>query len=386
MEARFCTKCGRPLIEGQICICQQQAIHTEEIIDKDKTETVTHQTAQETGEPEPTEIIVSEQQEDKEPQPETETEAEQAEEPQPEQETAASEQPEREAAEAQVEPAEEPQPEPDAAPSRPVSGQQEGGAQDASQKTGSQKEKKPRTEHKAEHEKEAEWFRQKKDCIAACAKKLWTEVSPLLREPTEGVQKLAQSGGKSVGFRLIVINTVVSLVVLLISLARINSVMKGLESVLDGYFGVQLPWFKSVILLVFSTFGVDCLEAALLKMLTDSNDGKMTMDAAFAIVGQKALFSMLTTVAAGMISLISVPFGVVILMIAAVCILIFEYSAYALIAENTSAKRMRAFMITKAIVTVVMFFIVHFMISGLLGGMLGTIGTSIGSTVIDALF
>lgn len=239
--------------------------------------------------------------------------------------------------------------------------------------------------------KEAEWFNQTKDAFVSNTKNVFAEILPMLKTPKDTAARLAKSeSGLLLGLELIAVKAFLALVLFLITFISLSVKLGNLMGDYKEY--ISLPWFRGIILVLIITIGADCLNAVLLKVVAGLFNVKATFQGTFAIVGQRILFDIFVMVVMGIMSLFSTGLAIAIVLIGAIGLIVVEYSGYSAAVEGDDNKKVYMYMIAKAAVTVVSLLLAYLLLKGMISGMFGSVlGNAMGglgssSSIFDMLY
>lgn len=183
---------------------------------------------------------------------------------------------------------------------------------------------------------------------------------PIVKKPATETKKLAAKNSIVPGIGFIAIKAIVALIIVLIAFA----------DSLD-----YLPVGSLILALLFLTLGVDCAEAALLKAISGAFKVKTDTNSMFTVVGIRAAYETVVIIVVAILSLISGSFAMIIYAVAAATLPILQYGIYNEIVEGDADKKIYAYMVVKALVTIIAILIIYIfaqsLFSGLLGGLFG---------------
>lgn len=219
--------------------------------------------------------------------------------------------------------------------------------------------------------REAEWFNQKKDAFVSGTKNMFSQIGPILKEPVTAVKRLS-TGSPAVGMELIIAKAVLVLAVVLILLMRISSA-------LGGY--IELPYFKIIVMTVLITAGVDFLEAFLMKVFSGVFNGITNLNAMITTVGARALYECFLTVLVFLCSLVSVNVAFVIYVLGAVLLPYIQYSGFHAVVQVKDDKKPYIFFLAKACIIIVIYIVVYLFAKDILMSMAGGMGGILGSVL-----
>lgn len=211
--------------------------------------------------------------------------------------------------------------------------------------------------------KEAEWFNQTKDAFVSNTKNIFQELLPMLKTPSDTAARLSKGdNGLVLGLEMIAVKTVLALVLFVITFIRLHSTM-------GGY--ISLPWFRGILLVLFTTVGADCLNAVALKVVSGLFNRKATIPGMFAIVGQRVLFDVGVMVVMGVTSLFSTGIATAVVIIGSMGLIAMEYDCFVASTEGEKNKNVYVYMIAKAAVTVIILLIASLLLKGMLSSLIG---------------
>ena len=326
--AKFCSRCGRPLADGEVCNC---------VAEKAAQNEMSQQAAPQMEETASQPNVAQQEAPQQNFQQEAPQQNFQQSAPQPN--------------------FQQGEPQQNFQQSAPQQNFQQGGPQPNFQQGGPQQNFQQGAPEQQGMTKEAEWFNKKKDAFVTNTKNVFSQILPMLKSPTEAARNLGGGNSGAVGMELIIIKAVISLIAGLIMMAQLNSN-------LGGY--IELPWFRVILLILISTIAMDCLEAAVLKISTGLFNGRTTFHGMFIAVGERALFDIIILVIVFIGNMISFTLGIILLLIGSVCLITVEFNAYSAIVQVPKDRKVYIFLIAKAVVMIVMFLIFYFIFKGII--------------------
>ncbi len=351
--ANFCTQCGRPLKDGEICICQQK-----------KAE---HQSGQEIPAPGTVQAAGTSARKD-----DVTPDAPQIKEEQTAGNTFAAQ--EVQTADASQQAATEGSQTADTTRQAATEGSQ---TADTTRQTATEGNQTADAAQQKTMTKEAEWLHKTKNSIVKNTKNVFAEIGPILKHPTVTAKKLAEGGNSAIGLELIISKAVLSIIVVLIILGRIGNVLKGFSG---GFFGgsgnytVRLPWFRAIFAALLLTVAADFLSVLLLKVVSGLFNAQTTFKAMINVVGERSLYDIIVLILVLIGAIISPMFGLILAAVGMTCLVAVEYNAYSAVVDVAQDKELYIYMICKAIVTVICLLLAYFMLAGAVQSLIGSLG------------
>ena len=219
--------------------------------------------------------------------------------------------------------------------------------------------------------KEAEWFNQKKDALVAGTKNMFSEILPILKSPVTRVRQIAESNSPAVGVEFVVTKTVVFLLLVLIVIFKLKDLM-GMAGEL-----VKIPYVKLILLTILLTAGADFLEALLLKAFTALFNGATHFNAMLSVVGARTLYETLIIIVTGLFVLIYPTIGLVFYVFASLILPYIEFGGYQVAVQCDENKKPYAFFLVKICMAIIIgifgFMMAGDIITSIAGGSLSNI-------------
>ena len=152
-------------------------------------------------------------------------------------------------------------------------------------------------QYQQQRTKEAEWLYNKKDQLVAGTKNMFSEILPILKAPVTRVKEIADSNNPAVGIEFIATKMVVCLLFLLIALLKIRGAVSGYSSYID----IKIPYLKSILCVILATAGIDVIDALLLKVITALFGAKASFQAYIDVVGATDMFAIFIIIIEGIL-------------------------------------------------------------------------------------
>ncbi|MBM6947345.1 hypothetical protein [Mordavella massiliensis] len=204
----------------------------------------------------------------------------------------------------------------------------------------------------------------------AGAQNMFLRIVPVLKRPVTETRKIASEHSPLVGLEFMGLKALVVLIIVLVAAARLSDAMGGL---------IEMPYFKLILLALLLTLAMDVLEAFLLKSFAGMFGGSTDINAMFSVVGSRALYDGIIAAAAGILALIFPKGMVFVVLIGGVILPYVEYGAFRAVVPGDEDRRVYAFFLVKAIVTVVMYLIFYALGQSVLSVLTGSLMSSFGS-------
>ncbi|MBS6194387.1 MAG: hypothetical protein KH828_02235 [Clostridiales bacterium] len=213
--------------------------------------------------------------------------------------------------------------------------------------------------------KEAEWFNQKKDALVAGTKNMFGEILPILKAPVSRVRQIAESNSPAVGIEFIVTKGVICLLLLLIIILR----LKGMMGMAAEY--VKIPYFKLIFFTLVMSVGADFLQALLLKAFTALFNGNTNFNAMLSVVGARTLYDSLMILVTGILVLIYPTLGLGFFGFASLILPYIEFGGYQAAVQCDENKKPYAFFVVKVCMTIILTILTVTMMGGIITSLAG---------------
>ena len=204
----------------------------------------------------------------------------------------------------------------------------------------------------------------------AGAQNMFLRIVPVLKRPVTETRKIASEHSPLVGLEFMGLKALVVLIIVLVAAARLSDAMGGL---------IEMPYFKLILLALLLTLAMDVLEAFLLKSFAGMCGGSTDINAMLSVVGSRALYDGIIAAAAGILALVFPKGMVFVVLIGGVILPYVEYGAFRAVVPGDEDRRVYAFFLVKAIVTVVMYLIFYALGQSVLSVLTGSLMSSFGS-------
>ena len=217
--------------------------------------------------------------------------------------------------------------------------------------------------------KEAEWFNEKKNAVVSVTKNMFLEILPILKKPVTRVKELAAGNDAVVGIEFIAAKALLFMIMNVLFLMRIKDSL----GIVGDY--VEIPYFKILVLTLLLTAGIDFLEALFLKVFTGLFNGITNFNAMVNVVGARALYDTMIMLVAGILTLISVKFGLIVFMLATLITPYVEYHGYTASVQLDENKKVYAYYVVKVCVTVIVMLIAYLFLKGMINSAADSVGS-----------
>ena len=191
------------------------------------------------------------------------------------------------------------------------------------------------------------------------AKLLFFEFVSVLKNPFTKAQELASTGNNRVGIAGIAVKMLANILLLVVVWNKFLSYAEDMisfrsRSYIAQYlkeYGLSLP--KFLFLAVVLTAGYDLLKAVLLKTFTQNVfKGKTNLNEMITVVGVQSVFSAVLLLAAMVISLLSLKWGLILYFLCAAAIGFVEPICYAGTIRMDGNKKLYSYMIVSVIMVI----------------------------------
>ena len=228
--------------------------------------------------------------------------------------------------------------------------------------------------------KEAEWLYNKKDQLVAGTKNMFSEILPILKAPVTRVKAIADSNNPAVGIEFIATKMVVCLIFLLIVLLKIRGAVSGYSS----YLNIKIPYFKSILCVILATAGIDVIDAVLLKVITALFGAKARFQAYIDVVGATDMFATFIIIIEEILIGIAPEIALVFFGILAPLVTYIQFAQYRAVADIDEDKKPYAYFAAKLCFTIIAGLVVYLLVRSTLNSMAGGLINSLGD-IFDVL-
>lgn len=217
-------------------------------------------------------------------------------------------------------------------------------------------------------------------------KNLFSQFKPMLKTPVIRIRQLSQRKNSLMGFEMIGLRAIVSIIMVLIVAAsiagKINASIGGamsslnLEDILSGSgnsIGVTVPYFKLTVTVLALTAGLDLVEALFLKLFTVPKAPAYNYSFMALNVGSRALPGAAAAVIDGLLILLAFVAGssvfitIAFVVIAAIHITItyIQFAAYNAVVKNTEDVKVYRFALAKICTFIVRLIVIYLIVKSL---------------------
>lgn len=197
------------------------------------------------------------------------------------------------------------------------------------------------------------------------AKNIFGDMLESIKKPVAYARVLTRRAYSKVGMEMIIFKGIVALIVTLLCTFSLSMMVKsvireamgGWSGLLDssGYsYDVSLPWFQIILLVIVLTFGADFLEALWMKLLTRTNKSYMVMT---VNVGVRCAFDTLAIVICGLFAilacLVKSPFmlfpAAIVLIVYGVSMPFIQFACYNAVLNDDPDSKVRRYILVKVL-------------------------------------
>lgn len=222
--------------------------------------------------------------------------------------------------------------------------------------------------------KEAEWVSQKGSQVLSETKNVFAEILPLLKRPVTHTSKIALKNSKAVGAEFIGAKAVIVLLIMLFIISKIKEAM----GLFGGI--VEIPYVNLILAALLLTAGLDCLEALLLKVFSGVLNILTNTNAMFTVVGTRALYDALIMVVTSIFALVSAQLAFMFYGITSLILPYVQFGGYRAVVQGDEDKKVYAFFIAKACMLIIIYFVFYLFTKDLFMGILkGAISNGLGN-------
>ena len=215
--------------------------------------------------------------------------------------------------------------------------------------------------------KEAEWLNRQKDVIMSGTKNMFSELVPIIKTPVSRVKQISAANSAAVGIEFIVAKAVVAfiftLIVLLVTQGRLGDLSGG---------EFDVPFLEPLLAVILLTAGIDFLEAVILKAITGAFNGNTSVNAMINVIGARGVFDTAIIV----IVMILMPYFIKSSyfcgdLFKARSALFIQYAAYKECVGLDENKKPYAYFVAKLCITIISALIIYFLFKDICDMVLG---------------
>ena len=202
--------------------------------------------------------------------------------------------------------------------------------------------------------KDAEWAKEKGTQAADTIKDILKQMLQIIKRPVTKTAEMAANNSMSEGLRLLITKAVVFVVIICIIINRINSR-------LDGWTDIKIPYLSLIILTVIMTLGVDWIELLLLKAFSRLFKGNSSANAMYSVVGTRAVYELTVFVITAILGIVSQTAAMFVGGISLLLIVYIEAASYRVAVDMNEDKKVFAFFVAKVctlIITVLLLLLI----------------------------
>ena len=238
---------------------------------------------------------------------------------------------------------------------------------------------------------QSQWFSEKKDQIVKNAKNLFAQLGPLLKKPDTTLKELGKSNNSLISLEMIGLHAVMVLIMILV-LGSKFSIPKEMREWTDT--SSLFPTFQMILINILMMVGVAYLQAFLLKAFSKKMYQEPTLNQTLLVSGVSSLVKFFGAAVNMLLILIFVPsikgmassafgsassasglmwgLGLILLVQALVSLvtMVFEFKAYQCVVNGDEDKKVWTFILTKVIVGLIVVLIYWLMMKSLGAGLM----------------
>ena len=238
---------------------------------------------------------------------------------------------------------------------------------------------------------QSQWFSEKKDQIVKNAKNLFAQLGPLLKKPDTTLKELGKSNNSLISLEMIGLHAVMVLIMILV-LGSKFSIPKEMREWTDT--SSLFPTFQMILINILMIVGVAYLQAFLLKAFSKKMYQEPTLNQTLLVSGVSSLVKFFGAAVNMLLILIFVPsikgmassafgsassasglmwgLGLILLVQALVSLvtMVFEFKAYQCVVNGDEDKKVWTFILTKVIVGLIVVLIYWLMMKSLGAGLM----------------
>ena len=214
--------------------------------------------------------------------------------------------------------------------------------------------------------KEAEWLNRQKDVIMSGTKNMFSELVPIIKTPVSRVKQISAANSAAVGIEFIVAKAVVAfiftLIVLLVTQGRLGDLSGG---------EFDVPFLEPLLAVILLTAGIDFLEAVILKAITGAFNGNTSVNAMINVIGARGVFDTAIIVIVMILMLISLKVAIFAAIFLSPISVFIQYAAYKECVGLDENKKPYAYFVAKLCITIISALIIYFLFKDICDMVLG---------------
>ena len=238
---------------------------------------------------------------------------------------------------------------------------------------------------------QSQWFSEKKDQIVKNAKNLFAQLGPLLKKPDTTLKELGKSNNSLISLEMIGLHAVMVLIMILV-LGSKFSIPKEMREWTDT--SSLFPTFQMILINILMIVGVAYLQAFLLKAFSKKMYQEPTLNQTLRVSGVSSLVKFFGAAVNMLLILIFVPsikgmassafgsassasglmwgLGLILLVQALVSLvtMVFEFKAYQCVVNGEEDKKVWTFILTKVVLGLIVALIYWLMMKSLGAGLM----------------
>ena len=238
---------------------------------------------------------------------------------------------------------------------------------------------------------QSQWFSEKKDQIVKNAKNLFAQLGPLLKKPDTTLKELGKSNNSLISLEMIGLHAVMVLIMILV-LGSKFSIPKEMREWTDT--SSLFPTFQMILINILMIVGVAYLQAFLLKAFSKKMYQEPTLNQTLLVSGVSSLVKFFGAAVNMLLILIFVPsikgmassafggassasglmwgLGLILLVQALVSLvtMVFEFKAYQCVVNGDEDKKVWTFILTKVVLGLIVALIYWLMMKSLGAGLM----------------
>ena len=220
--------------------------------------------------------------------------------------------------------------------------------------------------------KEMEWLNKRKDEFVSGTKNMFSEIIPILKAPVSRIRELSASNSAAVGIEFIVAKTVVFLVVVLIAMAIIAG---KIESASHGYAEVDMPYFRMIMVILILTAGIDFLEAVIMKALTGAFGGRTSVNTMINVIGARAIYDTVVFLIVIILGLMAVEVAFVAFLLLSPISTFIQFAVYqGCVQQMNENRKPYAYFIAKLCMSIISALVVYLLARSFITALISEIG------------
>ena len=196
--------------------------------------------------------------------------------------------------------------------------------------------------------------------VKAEAKNIAAKALFMFKKPVTGARQFTNPGS-IMGIELIAVKAVLSLILVILTTAILFGKVNKLAGGFLGDLGLKAPYFQLIVMTLFLTAGLDFLDALLLKLLSGSR--KLNYNCMTINVSVRVVYEIFGTAIGGLFILLGAAMEAVVMMVIGLFVIAgfsiippyAQFAAYYVVVDNTENGKVFRYVLSKVIQAVAVF-------------------------------